>query len=90
MNKIVTVKVRADGVVVEVLEDGSERPLPKRPMRPMTEDEVIAAALADPDAQPLTQEQLAKMKPRATPSQAKPVRPAPAKAGASQRKRKVR
>ena len=29
----------------------------------MTEEEVHAAALADPDAQPLTEEQLARMKP---------------------------
>ena len=29
----------------------------------MTDDEVIAAALSDPDAQPLTDEQLARMKP---------------------------
>lgn len=28
----------------------------------LTDDEVMAAALADPDAQPLTQEQLARMK----------------------------
>ena len=32
----------------------------------MTDDEVIAAALSDPDAQPLTDEQLARMK-RASP-----------------------
>ena len=30
---------------------------------PMTDDEVMAAALADPDAQPLTEEQLARMRP---------------------------
>ena len=29
----------------------------------MTEEEVMAAALADPDAQPLTEEQLARMRP---------------------------
>jgi putative transcriptional regulator len=28
----------------------------------MTDDEVVAAALSDPDAQPLTREQLAKMR----------------------------
>jgi putative transcriptional regulator len=31
-------------------------------MRPMTEEEVLAAALSDPDAQPFTAEQLARMK----------------------------
>jgi putative transcriptional regulator len=39
----------------------------------MTDDEITAAALADPDAQPLTPEQLARMK-RRTRGQAK-VRP---------------
>jgi putative transcriptional regulator len=54
--------MRADGTVVEVLPDGTERPFPKKPMRPMREAEVHAAALADPDAQPLTEERLARMK----------------------------
>jgi putative transcriptional regulator len=71
MNKIVTAKVRADGTVVEILKDGAERPFPKRPMRPMTDDEVMAAALADPDAQPLTDEQLVKMKRRYPPGKPK-------------------
>jgi putative transcriptional regulator len=50
--------MRPDGTVVEVLDDGSERPLPKTPMRPMTEAEIEAAAEADPDARPMTPEQL--------------------------------
>ena len=29
----------------------------------MTDDEIVAAALSDPDAQPLTEERLARMKP---------------------------
>jgi hypothetical protein len=37
----------------------------------MTDDEVMAAALADPDAQPLTGEQLAKMKRRYPPGKPK-------------------
>jgi putative transcriptional regulator len=53
---------RPDGTLVEVLSDGSERPLPKKPMRPMTDEEVEAAALSDPDAQPLTEEDFARMK----------------------------
>jgi len=40
--------------VVEVLEDGSERPFPETPMRPMTEAEISAAAASDPDAKPMT------------------------------------
>ena len=64
MNKTTTsAKTQADGTVVEVMPDGSERPFPATPMLPMTEAEVHAAALADPDAQPLTPERLARMKP---------------------------
>ena len=63
MNKtIITARMHKDGTVVEVLPDGSERPFPKRPMRHMTEEEIHAAALSDPDAQPLTDADLARMK----------------------------
>jgi putative transcriptional regulator len=55
---IITAKMQADGKVMEVLPDGSERPFPDTPLRPMTEAEVEAAATADPDAQPMTTEQL--------------------------------
>ena len=56
--------MRPDGTVVEVLEDGTERPFPERPpMRPMTDEEVEAAALSDPDCPPLTEEELARLKP---------------------------
>ncbi len=59
MNKTTTTaKIRSDGTVVEILDDGSERPFPKTPMRPMTEQEIAAAAAADPDARPMTPEQL--------------------------------
>jgi putative transcriptional regulator len=54
--------MRRDGSVVEILPGGTERPFSDTPMRPMTEAEVHAAALADPDAQPLTEERLARMK----------------------------
>jgi len=47
-------RTRADGTIVEVLEDGAERPFPRTPMRPMTEAEISAAAAADPDARPMT------------------------------------
>ena len=47
-------KTRPDGSVVELLPDGSERPFPERPMRPMTEAQIAAAAAADPDARPMT------------------------------------
>jgi putative transcriptional regulator len=59
MNKTTTTaKIRSDGTVVEILDDGGERPFPKTPMRPMTEQEIAAAAAADPDARPMTPEQL--------------------------------
>ena len=61
MSKTTTIaKMRPDGSVVEVMADGSERPIPNTPMRPMTSEEVEEAARADPDARPMTAEQLAK------------------------------
>jgi putative transcriptional regulator len=53
-----TAKMRADGTIVEVMSDGSERPFPDMPMRAMTEAEITAAAAADPDARPMTPEEL--------------------------------
>ncbi len=35
---------------------------PLEPLRPMTDEEVLAAALSDPDAQPLTPEDFKRMK----------------------------
>jgi putative transcriptional regulator len=60
MNKTTTTaKIRSDGAVVEILDDGRERLFfPKTPMRPMSEEEIAAAAAADPDARPMTAEQL--------------------------------
>ena len=58
----ITARMHKDGTVVEVLSDGSERPFSKQPIRPMTEEEIRAAALSDPDAQPLTDADLARMK----------------------------
>jgi putative transcriptional regulator len=55
MNKTTTIaQTRADGTIVEVLEDGTEQPFPATKMRPMTEAEISAAAAADPDARPMT------------------------------------
>lgn len=50
---VITARMRDDGEIVEVLSDGRERPLPDMPMRPMTEEEVEAAANSDPDALPI-------------------------------------
>jgi putative transcriptional regulator len=60
--KTVIARMRPDGTVVEVLSDGSERSFPKMPTRLMTDEEIEAAALSDPDAQPLTEEDFARMK----------------------------
>jgi putative transcriptional regulator len=61
MSKATTIaRMRADGTIVEIMSDGSERPLPDTPMRPMTEVEIAAAAAADPDARPMTAEELKK------------------------------
>lgn len=61
MNKItITAKMRPDGTVVEVLEDGRERSFPDAPMRPMTDAEIEAAAQADPDARPMTEAEFSK------------------------------
>src|SRR5512132_2931564 len=60
MSKTTTIaRMRDDGTLVELLSDGTERPIPVTLMRPMTEAEVAAAA-ADPDARPFTPEELAK------------------------------
>jgi putative transcriptional regulator len=61
MSKTITIaKMRPDGSVVEVRADGSGRPLPDTPMRPMAPEEIEEAARADPDARPMTSEELAK------------------------------
>jgi putative transcriptional regulator len=63
MSKTATIaKMRPDGSVVEVLADGSERPFPQRPMRPMTPEEIEQAAREDPDAQPMTDDEFAHAK----------------------------
>jgi putative transcriptional regulator len=50
--------MRPDGTLVEVLNDGTERPFAKKPMRSMTEAEIEAAAAADPDARPMTAKEM--------------------------------
>ncbi len=50
----ISARTRADGTSVEVLDDGSERLFPDRPMRVMTDAEIETAAAADPDARPMT------------------------------------
>jgi putative transcriptional regulator len=63
---IIVARRRNDGTAVQVMTDGTTRPFAEKTdwerLRAMTDDEVTAAALADPDAQPLTDAQLARMK----------------------------
>src|SRR4051794_6883535 len=62
----ITARKRSDGTIVRVMPDGSEQPFPRTPMREMNDEAIEEAALADPDAQPLTPEQLAQARPVST------------------------
>ena len=61
---MIRAKLLPDGSLVQVCPDGTTRPLPDKTdwarLDVMTDGEVEAATLADPDAQPLTEEQLAR------------------------------
>jgi putative transcriptional regulator len=65
-SNIVRVRRLSDGTVVEELPDGSTRPLPDRTdwarLEAMTEEEIEANALSDPDNPPLTPEELTRMR----------------------------
>jgi putative transcriptional regulator len=59
MSKTTTIaRIRSDGTVVKVSKDGKEVPFSGTAMRPMTEAQVKAAANSDPDARPMTAEEL--------------------------------
>ena len=62
----IVAKRQSDGTLVQVLPDASAKPLEDKTdwkrLQAMTEEEVHAAALADPDAQPLTETDFARMK----------------------------
>ncbi len=66
-NDIVKARRLPDGTMVEELADGSTRPLEDRTdwarLAAMTEEEIEANALADPDNPPLTDEELARLRP---------------------------
>ena len=63
---IVRVRRLPDGTVVQVFPDGSTRPIESRTdwarLEAMTEEEIEANALSDPDNPPLTPEELARMR----------------------------
>ena len=54
----IVAKRRSDGTLVQVLPDGSTKALKDKTdwarLRAMTDEEVTAAAMSDPDAQPIT------------------------------------
>lgn len=54
----ITARIRSDGKVVRVSKSGKETPFPQTSMRPMTDEQVRSAAAADPDAKPMTVEEL--------------------------------
>jgi putative transcriptional regulator len=59
MSKTTTIaRIRPDGRVVKVSKGGVETPFEQVPVRPMTEAQAKAAAGADPDARPMTPEEL--------------------------------
>jgi putative transcriptional regulator len=66
-NDIVRARRLPDGTIVEVLPDGSTRAFESRTdwarLEAMTEEEIEANALSDPDNPPLTDEELARMRP---------------------------
>jgi putative transcriptional regulator len=58
----IVAKRRSDGTIVQVLPDGSTKPLEDKTdwarLRAMTDHEVTAAAMADPDARPVKPDRL--------------------------------
>ena len=63
---LIRTKRLTDGSYVEILPDGTTRPSVDHTdwarVAAMTDEEIMAAALSDPDAQPLTDDQLRRMK----------------------------
>ena len=57
------VNMQSDGTLVRIKPDGTEEPIAVPPVASRRDEAVTAAALRDPDAQPLTDTNLARMKP---------------------------
>jgi putative transcriptional regulator len=56
------VRMQSDGTLVRVNPDGTEEKIVVQPPAPLSDEAITAAALRDPDAQPLTEADLARMK----------------------------
>lgn len=57
MTSIIARIRKSDGKLVRVFPDGHDEVLKKRPIRPMSEEEVRLAAMSDPDSRQLTDEE---------------------------------
>ena len=56
------VRMQSDGTLVRIKPDGTEEKVVVHPPAPMRDEAITAAALRDPDAQPLTDADVARMK----------------------------
>lgn len=56
------VRMRSDGTLVRKRRDGTEETVVVPPLAPQSDEAVMAAAQRDPDAQPLTDADLARLK----------------------------
>ena len=57
------VRIHRDGTLHRVMSDGTEVPMPApEPLAAMTDAEIHAAAMRDPDARPMTDEEFARAK----------------------------
>jgi putative transcriptional regulator len=56
------VRMQSDGTLVRVKPDGTEETVTVTPPKPISDEAITAAALRDPDAQPLTEDDLSRMK----------------------------
>ena len=56
------VRMQSDGTLLRIKPDGTEEKMVVHPPAPLSDEVVTAAALRDPDAQPLTEADLARMK----------------------------
>jgi putative transcriptional regulator len=56
------VRMQSDGTLVRIKADGTEEKLVVQPPVPMSDEAITEAALRDPDAQPLTEADLARMR----------------------------
>ena len=56
------VRMQSDGTLLRIKPDGTEEKMVVHPPAPLSDEVVTAAALRDPDAQPLTEADLARLK----------------------------